>query len=150
MKLARHAQILKLIQEYHIETQEELAERLNEKGFSVTQATVSRDIRQLQLTKVSDGNGHSRYALTQRQSREQSEKYVRVLRDALVSAEPAGNLVVIKTVAGMAMAAAAALDEMNWQEIVGCVAGDNTIFCAVRNEADAAAVSEKVSKILES
>ena len=147
MKIARHAQIIKLIREYDIETQEELAAKLNERGFSVTQATVSRDIRELKLTKMAMGNGRSRYALVQNQ--DQSGKYVRVLKDALVSMDTAMNILVIKTVSGMAMAAAAALDELNWKEIVGCIAGDNTILCAIRTPEEALQVMEKLKKMLD-
>ena len=147
MKIARHAQIIKLIREYDIETQEELAAKLNERGFSVTQATVSRDIRELKLTKMAMGNGGSRYALVQNQ--DQSGKYVRVLKDALVSMDTAMNILVIKTVSGMAMAAAAALDELNWKEIVGCIAGDNTILCAIRTPEEALQVMEKLKKMLD-
>lgn len=150
MKIARHAQIVKLIQQNDIETQEELARRLNETGFQVTQATVSRDIRQLKLTKISLENGHSRYAVVQSQDKEYADRYVRVLRDALISMDLAENILVIKTVSGMAMAAAAALDDLNWKEIVGCIAGDNTIMCAVRSKDEALATMNKLQKMLES
>ncbi|MDO4616527.1 MAG: arginine repressor [Lachnospiraceae bacterium] len=150
MKSARHDQIIKLIREFHIETQEELASRLNENGFSVTQATVSRDIRQLKLTKVPDDRGRLYYALSQSAQANQTERFGRVLKDAFVSMELAGNLLVIKTASGMAMAAAAVLDEWDWPEIIGCIAGDNTIMCAIRTEEDAAAVQRKLKRILES
>lgn len=149
MKIARHAEIIKLISQYEIETQEELAERLNENGFSVTQATVSRDIRQLNLTKMPSENGKFRYVLMQKQDQKISEKYARVLKDAVVSMDVAQNILVVKTVSGMAMAAAAALDELNWKEIVGCIAGDNTIMCAVRSSEEAVQVLEKLRKMLD-
>ncbi len=149
MKIARHAEIIKLISQYEIETQEELAARLNENGFSVTQATVSRDIRQLNLTKMPSENGKFRYVLMQKQDQKISEKYARVLKDAVVSMDVAQNILVVKTVSGMAMAAAAALDELNWKEIVGCIAGDNTIMCAVRSSEEAVQVLEKLRKMLD-
>ena len=149
MKIARHAEIIKLISQYEIETQEELAERLNENGFSVTQATVSRDIRQLNLTKMPSENGKFRYVLMQKQDQKISEKYARVLKDAVVSMDVAQNILLVKTVSGMAMAAAAALDELNWKEIVGCIAGDNTIMCAVRSLEEAVQVLEKLRKMLD-
>ncbi len=148
MKIARHAEIIKLINQYEIETQEELAARLNENGFSVTQATVSRDIRQLNLTKMPSENGKFRYVLMQKQDQKTSEKYSRVLKDAVVSMDVAQNILVVKTVSGMAMAAAAALDELNWSEIVGCIAGDNTIMCAVRSAGEAVQVLDKLRKML--
>ena len=119
MKIARHAQIIKLINQYDIETQEELAKKLEESGFAVTQATISRDIRQLKLTKVPKENGGSRYAVLQNAPSEVGSRYARVLKDAYISVDLAKNILVIKTVSGMAMAAAAAFDEMNWNEIVG-------------------------------
>lgn len=150
MKIARHTQILKLIAQYDIETQEELAAKLNESGFQVTQATVSRDIRQLKLMKITKEDGHSKYAIIQNTDQEVGARYVRVLKDALISMDLAENLLVVKTVSGMAMAAAAALDELNWPEFVGCIAGDNTIMCAIRSKEEAVIVMEKLKKMLES
>ena len=135
MKIARHAQIIKLINQYDIETQEELAKKLEESGFAVTQATISRDIRQLKLTKVPKENGGSRYA--------------RVLKDAYISVDLAKNILVIKTVSGMAMAAAAAFDEMNWNEIVGCIGGDDTILCVARDDDAALVAAERLKKMVD-
>ncbi|MBP3880297.1 MAG: arginine repressor [Lachnospiraceae bacterium] len=134
MKNARHEQILLLVEKYEIETQEELAERLNEAGFTVTQATVSRDIRQLQLRKIPSANGGFHYAVGALGKEDLSLMYKRVLEDAYVSADCAGNLVVVHTVSGMAMAAAAAIDSLDWREVLGCIAGDDTIMIAVRSE----------------
>lgn len=150
MKSARHEQIIKLIREFHIETQEDLAAKLNENGFSVTQATVSRDIRQLKLTKIADDRGRLHYSLPQNTQQNQAERFARVLKDSYVSMDVAGNILVIKTASGMAMAAAAVLDEWDWPEIVGCIAGDNTVMCAIRTNEDAQAVREKMSRILAS
>ena len=149
MKIARHSQIIKLINEYDIETQEELAEKLNKSGFRVTQATVSRDIRELGLTKTAVRDGHSRYIVTRSEEQELGSKYIHVLKTAFVSMDSAQNLLVIKTVSGMAMAAAAALDDMNWSEIVGCIAGDNTIMCAARSADEAILVMAKLKKMLD-
>ena len=149
MKRDRHAEIIRLIHEYEIDTQEELARRLNENGFSVTQATVSRDIRELQLTKTAAEGGRVRYALMRKTAQQQAGKFVRVLRDAFVSVTTADNLVVIKTASGMAMAAAAALDELSWNEIAGSIAGDDTIFCAARSKADAGKAMKKLQELLE-
>ncbi len=134
MKNARHEQILLLVEKYEIETQEELAERLNEAGFTVTQATVSRDIRQLQLRKIPSANGGFHYAVGALGKEDLSLMYKRVLEDAYVSADCAGNIVVVHTVSGMAMAAAAAIDSLDWREVLGCIAGDDTIMIAVRSE----------------
>ncbi|MDY2938223.1 MAG: arginine repressor [Fusicatenibacter sp.] len=149
MKIARHAQIIKLINQYDIETQEELAKKLEESGFAVTQATISRDIRQLKLTKVPKENGGSRYAVIQSNPAEMGSRYARVLKDAFISVDLAKNILVIKTVSGMAMAAAAAFDEMNWNEIVGCIGGDDTIICVARDDDAALLAVEKLQKMID-
>ena len=148
MKISRHAKIIELISQYDIETQEELAEYLNKAGFKVTQATVSRDIRDLKLTKVSVGAGKQKYVVHRQEEPEMSEKYIRVLRDGYVSMDMAQNLLIIKTVSGMAMAVAEALDVIGFHELVGCVAGDNTIFCAVRTVDDTIILMDKLKKLL--
>lgn len=148
MKVNRHAKIVELISKYQVETQEELAERLNAAGFRVTQATVSRDIRDLKLTKVPAENGRQKYAVLQNEQSGLGEKYIRILKDGFVSMDMAQNILVIKTVSGMAMAVAAALDAMKWNEIVGCIAGDDTIMCAVRSVDDTILVMDKMTKML--
>ena len=149
MKIARQSKIVELINEYDIETQEELAARLNAAGFKVTQATVSRDIRELKLTKVAMSNGRQKYAALTEANEDLSEKYTRVFRDAFVSMDMAQNILVIKTVSGMAMAVAAAIDAMHLHEIVGCIAGDDTIMCAVRSVDDTIAVMSRLRKLVE-
>ena len=147
MKVDRHSKIVELIGKYQIETQEELAEYLKRDGYKVTQATVSRDIRELKLTKVQGENGRQRYAVMQPQ-RDFSEKYLRIFRDCYVSMDMAQNLLIIKTVSGMAMAVAEALDVIGFHELVGCVAGDTTIFCAVRTVDDTIILMDKLKKLL--
>ena len=147
MKLERHSKIVELIGKYEIETQEELAERLNQAGYKVTQATVSRDIRELKLTKVQSENGRQRYMVMQNQNAF-SDKYIRILKDGYVSMDMAQNILVIKTVSGMAMAVAAALDEIHFHEIVGCIAGDDTIMCAVRSVDDTILLMDKLKKLI--
>lgn len=149
MKIQRHSQIIRLINQYDIETQEELAEKLNENGFQVTQATVSRDIRELKLTKIAKQGGRSKYAVMQNADREMSQKYVNVLQAAFQEMDFAQNLLVIKTVSGMAMAAAAALEEMQFHELVGCIAGDNTIMCVTKSVDEALLLTEKIRKMLD-
>lgn len=148
MKINRHAKILDLISRYDIETQEELAERLNQEGFRVTQATVSRDIREMRLTKVTGSNGRQIYKVLQGGETGMNEKYLRVLRDGFVSVDMAQNILVVKTVSGMAMAVAAALDAMKWPEIAGSIAGDDTVMCAVRSVDETLLVMDKIKKIM--
>lgn len=148
MKVNRHAKIVELVNKYHIETQEELADLLNQEGYKVTQATVSRDIRNLKLTKVQTEVGRQKYAVLQQSENKLTEKYSRILRDGFVSMDSAQNILVIKTVSGMAMAVAAAIDDMNWHEVVGCIAGDDTIMCAIRTVEDVEYVMEKFRQIV--
>lgn len=148
MKVNRHAKIVELVNKYHIETQEELADLLNQEGYKVTQATVSRDIRNLKLTKVQTEVGRQKYAVLQQSENKLTEKYSRILRDGFVSVDSAQNILVIKTVSGMAMAVAAAIDDMNWHEVVGCIAGDDTIMCAIRTVEDVEYVMEKFRQIV--
>ena len=114
----------------------------------MTQATVSRDIRDLKLTKVSVDGGRQKYVVLKPEEDGMSEKYIRVLRDGYISMDMAQNILVIKTVSGMAMAVAAAVDAMKWKEVVGCIAGDDTIMCAVRSVDETVAVMEKIRKIV--
>ena len=149
MKSNRHAKIIELINENIIGTQEELADRLNQSGFKVTQATVSRDIRDLKLTKVATEAGKQKYALiSSGNDTSINEKYMRVLKDGYVSMDNAMNILVIKTVAGMAMAVAAAVDAMQWDEVVGCIAGDDTIMCAIRTIEDTSVIMDKIHEIV--
>jgi len=148
LKSQRHSKIIELITKNNIETQEDLADTLNQSGFNVTQATVSRDIRELKLTKMSVNGERQKYVVLQSKENQMNDKYMRVLKDGLVSMDMAQNILVIKTVPGMAMAVAAALDAMNWYEIVGCIAGDDTIMCAVRTVDDTFLVLKKINKIV--
>lgn len=149
MKNARQTKILELIKEYTIETQEELADKLNAIGFNVTQATVSRDIRELKLSKVPIARGRQKYTAISNHANELTDKYIRVLKDGLLHMDMAQNILVIKTVSGMAMAVAAALDAMRWNEIVGCIAGDDTIMCAVRTTEQTEEVMKKIQQVIE-
>ena len=149
MKTKRQTKMLELIKKDDIETQEELSDYLQKEGYQVTQATVSRDIRELKLTKVAMSNGRQKYAALTEANEDLSEKYTRVFRDAFVSMDMAQNILVIKTVSGMAMAVAAAIDAMHLHEIVGCIAGDDTIMCAVRSVDDTIAVMSRLRKLVE-
>lgn len=149
MKKARHEKIVEIIQNQEVETQEELVELLKSAGFSVTQATVSRDIRLLNLTKIPIGDGRQKYALSEAGADgELEEKYLRVLREGFLSMEKAGNILVVKTVSGMAMAVAAALDALKFPEIIGCIAGDDTIMAAARSAEDTSRVMKKLRGVI--
>lgn len=148
MKEKRQTEILRLIEKYDIGTQEEVALRLREAGYDVTQATVSRDIRELKLSKISIGEGRQKYVAFHHEEVYLGEKYSRVLKEGFASMGMAENLVVVKTVSGMAMAVAAALDAMKLKEIVGTIAGDDTIMMAVRTREDTESVMEKIGEII--
>lgn len=150
MKSERHEKILEIISEGQIETQEELVSRLRSLGFPVTQATVSRDIRELKLTKVtSSGTGKQVYAVMTTSDIRANTKFLRVLKDGFVSMDHAENILVIKTVSGMAMAVGAALDAMDLPEVVGCIAGDDTVMCAIRTTSDTMKVMKELKTLLE-
>lgn len=148
MKKKRQAKILDLIQKHDVGTQEELADRLKEEGFSVTQATISRDIKELKLSKMSTETGGQKYIVLEQRNGHLENRYVRVLQEAYSSVDTAQNLVVIRTVSGMAMAVAAALDAMKLPEVVGCIAGDDTIFVAVHTVEETRLLKEKVRMII--
>lgn len=149
MKKSRHQKIKELVEKYEIETQEELADKLKEAGYAVTQATVSRDIREMKLSKISMGDGRQKYAILMHNDHYLSDKYIRVLKDGFISMDMAQNILVVKTVSGMAMAVAAAIDAMKLKEIVGSIAGDDTIMMAVRTVEDTEIVMEKIHGVLE-
>ncbi len=149
IKKKRQDKILELIDRYEIETQEELAGRLCGSGYPVTQATVSRDIRELKLSKVSVGKGRQKYAAFSQDDEHLGEKYIRVLKEGYVSMALAQNLLVMKTVPGMAMAVAAAVDALKIEEIVGCIAGDNTIMMAMQSKEAASVAMNKIGRMIE-
>lgn len=148
MKQSRQGKILEIIAENTIETQEQLIEKLNEAGYNVTQATVSRDIRELRLMKISCGFGVYKYVVSAEETHSHSAKYLNILRETITTIEHAGNLVVVKTYAGMAQAAAAALDSMSWTEIIGSIAGDDTIMIVLRSGETARSFSSELSGLI--
>lgn len=148
MKKSRHEKIRELVGQYEIETQEELAERLKKEGYHVTQATVSRDIRELKLSKIPGEGGRQKYVIYENGDSQLGDKYIRVLKDGYASMDVAQNILVMKTVSGMAMAVAAAVDAMKMPEIVGCIAGDDTIMIAIRTADDTILVMDKIKKML--
>ncbi|HHU79154.1 MAG: arginine repressor [Caldicoprobacterales bacterium] len=148
MKYERHAMILKIIEEKDIETQEELAAELRMNGMDVTQATVSRDIKELRLVKVLGKSGVYKYAAMERTDSDMSERLFRVFSDSVISMDFARNLIVIRTIVAGAQAAASAIDSMNWPEIIGCIAGDDTILVVVREDSMVPDVLKRFSKLM--
>lgn len=150
MKVGRQSKIIELINKNDIETQEELADLLTQAGYNVTQATISRDIRELKLTKIAVENGKQKYIVLNNSESGLSEKYVRVLKDGFVSMDMAQNIVVVKTVSGMAMAVGAALDALQIHGILGCIAGDDTVMCIIKTADETITVMEKMNKLINS
>ncbi len=148
MKNYRHQKIMEIIQQTEVDTQEELARLLCEAGFNVTQATVSRDIKQLNLRKVPSSTGRQCYAPSNTKETFGGDRLVGILKAGFVSMEAASNILVIKTVSGMAMAVAAAIDALNIPKMVGCIAGDDTIMCAIRSCEDVPAVCDMIEKLI--
>ena len=148
IKEKRQAAIQEIIASQHIETQEDLAGALSAQGFSVTQATVSRDIRELRLLKVLSPDGRYRYATAERGGEDIQSRLNSIFSTCVLSVVTAGNLVVIKTLSGSASAAAEAIDSMQWPELLGSIAGDNTIFLAVENAQVGAAVAKRFERLM--
>lgn len=149
MKKTRQGKVIEIIEKYDVETQEELAAYLRKEGFQVTQATVSRDIRELKLTKMPTGKGRQKYVILKQEDSHMGDKYIRVLRDGFVSMDSAQNILVMKTVSGMAMAVAAAVDALKFKEVVGCIAGDDTIMVAVRTVEETQQLMDKIHSMLD-
>ena len=141
--------ILKLIASENIETQEELAKLLSAHGFEVTQATVSRDIKELRLIKVQTGEGRYKYATVERAESDMQDRFISLFSNCVISISSAGNIIVIKTMAGSASVAAEAIDSMKWSEIAGSIAGDNTIFVAIKDGRSISEVIKKFQKMVQ-
>ena len=148
MKLKRHEKIIELVNKYEIETQEELASLLNQAGFRVTQATISRDFRELRLSKVNSHDGKQKFAVLSVRDQGLNEKLSKVLKEGYISSMEASHLVVVKTATGMAMAVATALDAMELPGFAGCIAGDDTVMCALHADADVEILLSRINKVV--
>ncbi len=136
MKKSRHEKIIELIETREIETQEELVSALEKEGYPVTQATISRDIKELHLMKMSSANGKQHYRLLPELKTDSLDKYNRVLKEGLLRMDSAENILVLHTMAGMANAVAAALDQSKLPHIMGTLAGDDTVMCVLKHKED--------------
>jgi arginine repressor len=148
MKQGRQSAILEIIDNHDVETQDQLSEILGSMGFEVTQATISRDIKELKLVKVQGESGAYKYAVAGKGQLGKLDVFKRVFRETVVSVEQAASLVVVRTMTGSANAAAEAVDEMDMPEVAGSLAGDNTIFIAVKQEGMQKRVVEELGKMM--
>jgi transcriptional regulator of arginine metabolism len=148
MKTSRHQKILDIIDKDVIETQEELADRLKLLGMDVTQATVSRDIKDLGLVKVLSADGRYKYAFVGTPEASISNRLLNILTEAYVSSDNAMNIVVIKTLPGMAQAVASAMDSLKWKDVLGTIAGDDTLMTVCKNEEAAKSLVEEIQKLI--
>ena len=148
MKSARHNLILEIIDSKDIETQEELAEELKNRGVRVTQATVSRDIKELRLLKVLSEHGGYKYATVERAEKGMNDRFARILTESIVNYESVNNLIVVNTLTASANAAGEAIDSMKWSEVMGTIAGDNTLLIIPRSEEAAQALMVKFNALL--
>ena len=148
MKISRHAKILEIIERNGMDTQEELAEELKKSGFNVTQATVSRDIKELRLIKILSEDGKYKYAALREHDKMLSERLMKIFAESVLSIDYAGNIIVLKTFAGAAGGACEAIDVFDISEIVGTLAGDDTIFILLRTSDHAEQVIEKFKKLM--
>ena len=150
MKRVRQRRIIEIVENHDVDTQEELTELLHKEGIIATQATISRDIRELKLSKVANEEGKQHYVVLRQEDAYLNDKYNRVLKEGFISMDQAQNILVVKTVSGMAMAVAAAIDALKQPEVVGSIAGDDTIMIALKTAEDTPALMEKIRQILES
>ncbi len=148
MKSARHSLILEIIEEKDIETQEELADELKRRGIKVTQATVSRDIKELRLLKVLGEHGGYKYATVERAEKGMNDRFIRMLSECVISVDSVGNLIVIKTLTASANAACEAIDSMKWDEVLGTIAGDNTLLVIARSEEAVEAMTARLHELI--
>ncbi len=148
MKSARQVAILDIIEKQNVETQEELAEALRSRGLKVTQATVSRDIKELRLLKVLTSTGVYKYATADKAENGLSDRFVRMLAESLLSVAASNNLIVVKTLNGSAGMAAEALDSLHWPEVLGTLAGDNTILLVIRSDGDVPQVLQRLNEMI--
>lgn len=148
MKTVRQVAILDIIEKQEIETQEELASALNARGIRVTQATVSRDIKELRLLKVLTPSGKYKYATGDQADNNLTDRFIRMLAESLLSVSSANNLIVVKTLSGSANVAAEALDSMHWPEVLGTLAGDNTVLLIIRSNEETIAVTSRIREMM--
>ena len=148
MKTRRHAKILELISERDIDTQDELLRCLRESGFEVTQATVSRDIKELRLVKTLSSEGKYKYSVGQDHTKNVSSKFFSLFADSVLTVDSANNMVVIRCMTGMAQAICAAMDSIQWKGALGTVAGDDTIFVVCRDDTSAKEMEEELKKLM--
>ena len=148
MKFQRQSAIVELIAKHEIKTQEELSDKLREIGYNATQATISRDIKELRLIKVLTSEGRYKYATVEKAESDLQERFIRLFSNCVVSITNAGNLIVIKTISGSASVAGEAIDSLKWPEIAGSIAGDNTIFVAIREGKNTAEIIKRFQKMM--
>ena len=148
MKLSRHSQILEIIKDKEIETQDELALELKEVGINVTQATVSRDIKELKLVKVLSPSGKYKYTYLEKDDKKSSDKLIRVAKDTLISMDYSENIICLRTIKGAAPIVAHAVDSLELREIVGTIGGINTVFILLRDRNDVEQIMERFKKLL--
>ena len=148
MKTVRQVAILDIIEKQEIETQEELASALNARGIRVTQATVSRDIKELRLLKALTPSGKYKYATGDQADNNLTDRFIRMLAESLLSVSSANNLIVVKTLSGSANVAAEALDSMHWPEVLGTLAGDNTVLLIIRSNEETITVTSRIREMM--
>ena len=148
LRYARQNKIAELILNNEIDTQEKLAELLKKSGYDVTQATVSRDIRELQLIKTPASSGQYKYAMPEQAARKSADRFTKVFKDTVQSVDHSGNLIVIKTLTGCANAACEAIDSLDFLNIIGTVAGDNTVLVVCDDKKNVASLTARFKELL--
>ncbi|MCL1895728.1 MAG: arginine repressor [Clostridiales bacterium] len=148
MRYTRQNKIVELISKHEIDTQEKLAELLKKSGFDVTQATVSRDIKELQLVKVQANSGQYKYSLPEPAARQTADRFVKIFKDTILTTAYSGNMIVVKTLTGCANAACEAIDSLEFPYILGTLAGDNTVFIVCDDPKNAPKLAARFEELL--
>lgn len=148
MRYSRQNKILDLINRYEVETQDKLVELLKKSGYKVTQATISRDIKDLHLIKTLSSNGRYKYTVGLSPDQPVSERFINIFKETITSVGSSGNLIVVKTLSGCAQAAGEAIDNMNFQNVIGSIAGDNTIMLVINDPANVPALLNQFNEMV--
>lgn len=148
MKISRHNKILEIIESNDITTQDELVQKLRDNGMNVTQATVSRDIKDLKLVKVLTKDGNYKYAALKKEEKGSCDRLIRMLREVLVGIDSSENIVCLKTIPGSAQLVSKAVDELELKEIIGTIAGMDTVFMLIKNREDVDMIKDRFRKLI--
>lgn len=148
MRYARQNKILDIINNYEVETQDKLVSLLKKSGFKVTQATISRDIKELHLIKTLSSTGKYIYTVGKNMDQPISDRFVKIFKETIQTVAASGNIIIVKTLSGCANAAAEAIDSLNYPNVIGSIAGDNTIMLVINDPANVPSLVNKFNEMI--